>query len=190
MTTTAVTPFSLSSLFSNLEASVTGDVQAWLIQEYATLQAMPVLLQQLSTVQAQLAAIPAVAGDPSMGPALSSVGSSLQGLISGYPAMIGPVNTAVTALQAAKASGVTITTGTDIAIAAATAQQFTSGVTTVQQQLLDLVNEALASGAITPAQATQFSQSVSGSTSTGWLKYALWAVGLYVGYRVFKKVTA
>ncbi|HEY3885913.1 MAG TPA: hypothetical protein VGL62_11930 [Vicinamibacterales bacterium] len=188
MTTTAVSPFSLSSFWSNLEGAVTGDVQSWLIQEYATLQAMPNTLRQYASVQAQLAAIPAVATDPTLGPTVSQIGVSIQGLISGYPAMIGPVNTAVTAVQAAQNSGVTITTGADIAIAAATAQQFTMGVSTVQSQLLDLVNAALASGAITPAQATALTANVTTINNASWVKYALWAMGLYVGYRVIKKV--
>lgn len=188
MTTTAATPFSLSSLWSNIEGAVSNDVQSWLIQEYATLQAMPNTLRQYAGVQSQLASIPAVATDPTLGPTLSQIGVTIQGLISGFPQMIGPVNTAVTAVQAARTSGVTISTGTDIAIAAATAQQFTMGVSTVQSQLLDLVNAALASGAITPAEASALTANVTTTNTANWVKYALWGVGLWAGYKLLKKV--
>jgi hypothetical protein len=188
MTTTAVVPFSLSSLFANVEGAVTTDVQSWLIQEYATLAAMPQTLARFASVQQALVANPRIATDPTYGPTLSGIGVSIQGLISGYPQMIQPVNNAVIALQAARTSGVTVSTGTDIAIAAAGAQQFTSGAATVQSDLLALVQQALASGAITPTQAQAYTTQLSADGSAGWGKYLLYAVGAYVAYRLIKKV--
>ena len=181
-------PVTLASILSGIEGTLTTDVQAWLVQQYAALQAMPQTIAALSNVQAQLTQIPAVASDPNVSARLSADGASLQGLASGYPAMIAPVNAAFAAVQVARTQGVTVNTGTDVAVAVATAKQFTSGVSTVQNDLVSIVNQALASGAITPAQAAALNSTLNNPTGSGWVKYLLYAAGAYVAWRIFRKV--
>ncbi len=187
MTSIAVVPW-WQNLLNGITGTVSADVQNWLVREYATLQAMPHTLSTFGNVQSQLTRIPAVVTDPTLGPSLSGIGVQLQGLTSQYPAMIGPVNTAYRSVQAAKVSGVSVSTGVDVAIAVAAAQQFTSGVSTVQNDLMAIVNQALASGAITPAQAASLNASLTTPNGAGWFKYVAYAAGAYVLWRLVRKV--
>lgn len=183
------TPGFLSNLFTSVEGVLKQDAMTWLVQQYATLQALP------QKLVAQRNAIGAVGKDvlPTDAlnmAALSKAATTNAQLTSNYSAMIGAVNQAYVSVQQIQASGGSAATTQNaggIAAAILGAQQFLSGVSDVDSTITGVVDQLLATGAITPAEANSLYAQTQ-STTTGWGRYLLYALGIYVAYRLVRVV--
>lgn len=162
---------------------------AYIIKEYATLQALPNRIRGLQSLGTNLQTYAAKASDPTMINGLRESLASLYTLQSQYPAMIAQVNLAYQRVAPIMNTGIVQPTNllsmsaiTDVASAVAQAKSLTSGVDTVDGNMRSTLDSLVSSGAITPDQAASLYRSTT--SAMGWLP---WVIGGVVIFALFRR---
>jgi hypothetical protein len=173
-------PSLLSEILQGIGGTVSSDVKTWIVSEYATIQALP---SQLAQLQKECVAIGAAAqGQPNLASTVAAQLAIVQGLVATYPTLAAQVQ----ALQASVQAGAGLTTAIDGTATITSAQDFLNQVASVDSALQSVVNQLLATGAITPAQATALYTNLANTSSTGWGTYLLYGLGAIVLYKILK----
>jgi glutamine synthetase adenylyltransferase len=171
----------LDTLVGSAVTGVEDATTTWLVQQYATLRAMPNRLQALRRAQqAVLVKIPSDSPDGSEDLARTiDAGTALQELFSEYPAMMQGVDRAYQTIQrdlaSANPTNALLQDAAAIAGAAYDSQRFLSGVSAVDTELKSVIDHLLSTGAATPSEATAIYASAQSDTS-GWGKWVMYGL--------------
>lgn len=163
---------SLSTFLQDITRTGTNDLNNWLIQQYAMLQALPVQMTALANLGSKLASTLAAAPDQSLQSTLQAANTQLATLQAQYPSMIAAVNNAYLRIQALQTPGnadvlTTVTAGVDTASAITAAQDFTTKLGNVKSGILQVGTGLVASGALSSAGWTAMQWEAQGSSLLG-----------------------
>lgn len=175
----------LDTLVAQVTETARNDATTWLVQQYATLRALPDRLHRVQDFASRLAdAIGTPSAETTDASAqLLQANQTILGLLAGYPAMMESVDAAYTAVQNVGLSNVSLALAGAVASAVFQASEALHQASDAESQVADVGQRLVQQGVLTPAQL-----GAAQAPTVGLSRKALYVLGGVVALFVLPRI--